>query len=252
MNEKFCKYCNLTKNLDDYNKCSFTSDGLQYRCRECEKKYKQENKEKIKNRMKLYHSKPEIKEIRHLSYLERYKNCKEKMLEKSKLWRKNNKEKINVKRKQKYNENLELSRQKANQKRLNNLEYYRKYQREWTKRKRQENPRYSIEHRLRNRILDALKRQNGKKAYKTIDLIGCNIDFFLKYIESLFIEGMSWNEFRNRNIEIDHILPCCQFNLLDENEQKKCFNYKNLRPIWKEDHYIKSKEDKKLSIKNKI
>ena len=42
--------------------------------------------------------------------------------------------------------------------------------------------------------------------------------------------------------EIDHIKPCSSFNLLDESEQLKCFNYKNLQPLWA--HENLSKGDK--------
>ena len=36
-----------------------------------------------------------------------------------------------------------------------------------------------------------------------------------------------------------HIIPVSSFNLLDEEEQKKCFNYKNLQPLWAEENLSK-------------
>lgn len=249
---KNCKYCQKNKENFEFNKCFFTNDGFQYKCRECEKSYRKQNSERISERMKLYHSKEDIKEIRKLKNKKRYNINKEHILRKNREWQINNKEKDNKRRRNKYNENSELNAKKAREKRYRNIDHYRKYQCEWKKKKRKENIRYVIEDRLRGRIWIALKRQSGKKAYKTIDLLGCEIDFFLKYIESLFTEGMNWEKLKNKEIEIDHILPCCQFNLLDENEQKKCFHYTNLQPIWKKDHIIKSKEDRKLTIKNKV
>ena len=47
--------------------------------------------------------------------------------------------------------------------------------------------------------------------------------------------------------QIDHYLPIVSFNLLDENNMKKCFNWINLRPLYsnksnskkaKTDHYL--------------
>ena len=32
--------------------------------------------------------------------------------------------------------------------------------------------------------------------------------------------------------QIDHCLPIASFNLLDENDMKKCFNWINLRPMY--------------------
>ena len=31
---------------------------------------------------------------------------------------------------------------------------------------------------------------------------------------------------------LDLTLPCSCFNILDENEMRKCFNWKNLRPMY--------------------
>ena len=47
------------------------------------------------------------------------------------------------------------------------------------------------------------------------------------------------DEFFNGNIHIDHILPCASFDLTDSKEQKKCFHYSNLQPLWAEDNLRK-------------
>ena len=38
---------------------------------------------------------------------------------------------------------------------------------------------------------------------------------------------------------IDHIKAIAKFNLLDENEQKKCFHWSNLQPLWAEENISK-------------
>ena len=38
---------------------------------------------------------------------------------------------------------------------------------------------------------------------------------------------------------LDHCLPIASFNLLDEKEMKKCFNWINLRPMYVKDNIIK-------------
>ena len=39
----------------------------------------------------------------------------------------------------------------------------------------------------------------------------------------------------------DHIIPVSSFNLKIEDEQKKCFNYKNIQILSKHDNRVKNK-----------
>jgi hypothetical protein len=39
---------------------------------------------------------------------------------------------------------------------------------------------------------------------------------------------------------IDHIIPCTLYDLFLESEQKKCFNYRNLRPLEIKENFRKS------------
>lgn len=50
---------------------------------------------------------------------------------------------------------------------------------------------------------------------------------------------MTWENQGKNGWEIDHIRPCSSFNLEDPEEQRKCFNYKNLQPLWAKDNMIK-------------
>ena len=38
---------------------------------------------------------------------------------------------------------------------------------------------------------------------------------------------------------IDHIIPCARFDLSDPGQQKICFHYTNLQPMWGEDNLKK-------------
>ena len=81
---------------------------------------------------------------------------------------------------------------------------------------------------LLNRLL---KTKNPKESLKISKYIGCTPTQLRKHIENQFNEGMSWENYGKNGWEIDHIVPCANFNFLCEEEIKKCFNFNNLRPI---------------------
>lgn len=106
------------------------------------------------------------------------------------------------------------------------------YQRKW-----RQIPRNRILQNLRTRIRMALK--HTKKAFRTIESIGCSIDFLKKYLESKFQPGMNWQNHSKTGWHIDHIIPCSSFDLTIPEEQKKCFHYTNLQPLWAKDNLSK-------------
>lgn len=89
-----------------------------------------------------------------------------------------------------------------------------------------------------SRRIRGLLKQN--KLYRTLDYIGCNIKFLKEYLKSKFTSGMSWSNYGEW--EIDHIKPCILFDLTKIEEQRKCFHYTNLQPLWKTDN--RKKKDK--------
>ena len=42
--------------------------------------------------------------------------------------------------------------------------------------------------------------------------------------------------------QTDHCLPIASFNLLDENDMKKCFNWIDLRPMYSKENNLKKAE----------
>ena len=69
------------------------------------------------------------------------------------------------------------------------------------------------------------------------ELIGISIDGFMAHIESLFTDGMSWQNYGEWHL--DHVVPCKFFDLTKEDEQKKCFHYLNQQPLWAADNLSK-------------
>jgi hypothetical protein len=91
-------------------------------------------------------------------------------------------------------------------------------------------PEFKLLKTLRSRLGTAINRQNSSKNNTTIELVGCSVSFLKGFLEAKFKEGMTWEN--HGEWHIDHIKPCASFNLLNEEEQKKCFHYTNLQPLW--------------------
>ncbi len=133
-----------------------------------------------------------------------YANNKERRYKTNRAWKKENKEK-------------HLSRR-----------------RERRKERYDSDTAYRITCNLRSRL-------HGAVAYKcasTIELVGCSIEELMEHIESKFTDGMSWEN--QGDWHIDHIRPCASFDLTDEQQQRECFHYTNLQPLWAEDNLRKS------------
>ena len=80
--------------------------------------------------------------------------------------------------------------------------------------------------RMRNAMLG-----KGKRDYA---IIGCGKEQLRAHLEALFLPGMSWENYGQW--EVDHIRPCSSFDLLDPAQQRTCFHYSNLRPLWRHDN----------------
>ena len=97
-----------------------------------------------------------------------------------------------------------------------------------------DSPGHAILTRLRSRLRHVV----ANKAGRTKELLGCTIDELLLHLESQFVDGMSWE---NRHLwHVDHIRPCASFDLTDPGQQKECFHYTNLQPLWAKDNLSKS------------
>ena len=81
---------------------------------------------------------------------------------------------------------------------------------------------------LRARLWLALKK-NSKLGSAVRDL-GCTINEFREYLESLFTEGMTWENFGKWSL--DHIIPLYKFDLTDRDQFLRACNFTNIQPMW--------------------
>ena len=109
------------------------------------------------------------------------------------------------------------------------------YFRDW-KRAALQKPRYVLENNIRSRLHQAMT--GYRKSAKTLVLLGCSIPELKAHLERQFLPGMTW---ANRSAwHIDHIRPCSSFDLLDPEQQRCCFHFSNLQPLWAADNLRKS------------
>jgi len=191
--------------------------------KEYKKQWYQKNKDRIKEQKKEYAKRW-------------YQLNKEKILEKDKLKYLNNKEIIDKKNRDKYWENHNKSLEKGRRMYHKHKERYLEYQRRYRNKKWQEDSSYRLKTLLRNRINTAVR--DVAKSDKTLNLLGVkDFENVKKYLSKQFQKGMSWDNYGEWHI--DHIVPCASFDLTKESEQKKCFHYTNLQPLWAKDNLSK-------------
>lgn len=177
--------------------------------------------------------------------------------EKSRIYREENADKIKAAQKEYYANNSEVKRQysrewyeknkdKVVEYTTKNRERINERHKKRTKERIKVDKQFALGKSIRSRISSYIKQYGGTKRDHTVELLGCSIRFFMDYLESLFTDGMTWE---NRGAyqrggpmtwHIDHIKPCVSFDLTDPEQQKECFSYKNCQPLWAVDNMSKN------------
>ena len=239
MKKKICTKCKEEKSLDEFYAQKNHSDGKQSCCKLCQKNHYIKNKDKIKRYKINYRlkNKEKLQADRKKYYLENkskinancndyYTKNKEQITVYKKKWQENNKEKRSIQQKEYY---------------LEHKEEIDKYCNKYKIQRRKIDVNYRMRDSLRVRIRLALKGQN--KSTSTMKLLGCTIKFLKTHLQSQFTKDMSWANYGRKKAvkcwHIDHIRPCASFDLSKLSQQRKCFNYKNLQPLWAKDNIAK-------------
>lgn len=151
--------------------------------------------------------------------------------------RKLNKTSRSIKRRREYSSRPEVK--KRNRESAKKPERI-KITRERINNKLRNDPKFKLTYTLRRRLHHMLKLLNIAKSDRTLHLVGCEIDYLLYYIQNQFKRGMNWDNHSYEGWHLDHIIPCSYFDLRKSKEQRKCFHYTNLRPLWSRDNLIKN------------
>lgn len=151
----------------------------------------------------------------------------------------------NARRRQNRLDNLEREKLKQFEWRQNNKDHCREYKRNYYN-----NNKERVNDHRRNWIASSQNIQIIRKLYskfhhflrgdiKLFDYLGCDVIFFKKWIEFQFDDFMNWDNY-NTYWVYDHVIPTSNFNLSNEDEARKCFNWVNVRPISRQINSIKN------------
>lgn len=165
-----------------------------------------------------------------------YKENKEVRVEYDKQRRLKNKDKIKEYNAKYHEEHKSEMNAKTRRYYENNKETLNKKQNVYKQKRRQDDPIFHMQHRVRSRLLKALQAKSWKKTTKFNDYIGCSLEELKAHIESKFVDDMSWD---NRTLwHLDHLIPLSSANT--EEEIYKLCHYTNLQPLWAIDNLVKS------------
>jgi len=223
---KKCSKCGEWKRADEFYLEPRLKCGLSSSCKECQKKYRELNKEKIKERSKLWFAKNIDKRNAY-----------------ARKWSENNPEKKVATNKEQYLKNKEKRKEYQREWRALNSDkhkesvyLWRKLNPEKTKEYAQitgkrirSTPKGKLNCNIRRYISSSL---NGNKKGHWETLVGYTVDELKRHLEKRFTKEMNWNNYGSF-WHIDHIIPINAFNFKSASHRdfKRCWSLKNLRPL---------------------
>lgn len=174
--------------------------------------------------------------------------CKKCRNEKQKLFYRNNFEyyqsysrKYQIEHKEQAREYGKIYRSK-NKERIR--ETSRKRKREYFRNRLKTDPAFKLRLYMSNRLYCTMSGRSKNSA--TFTYIGCTPSELRQYLESKFLDGMSWENYGNPSGDhssgwhIDHIIPLSSFDFSVEENIYVAWHYSNLRPLWGLDNLRKS------------
>lgn len=106
-------------------------------------------------------------------------------------------------------------------------------------RNRDDKLRRKLEKRYRQTVRHGIKSKSEASRKRAEKLLGCTIEYYHKYLEGLFEDGMSWENHASDGWHIDHKYPVSKFDMLNDDEVKACFHYSNTQPLWSKENISK-------------
>ena len=200
---RVCTICQetLPATTEYFNKAKLGKYGITAQCKKCKNNYSYKYYAKNKKRYAKNRTKNKLKKSAYDK--QRYKKYRNKIKDKSSQY---------------YYANLVKVKKYWNNRYKNDLDF-------------------RITMNLRKRVRSIIK--SNKKYFSNIELVGCSVTELKIHLEKQFTKGMTWKNYGFYGWHIDHIIPCSSFDMTDPEQQKQCFHYTNLQPLWAEDNLRK-------------
>lgn len=223
---KICSTCHTPKPLTCFRPDSRYSMGVRGQCLDCthhrEQRWRDANKKETNKRHREYHkANPHKKK-------EYYQQNKIELLRKGKERIKKDPTKERNRLREYWNRPENAARKEARR-----------------KERIKSDPSYKALMICRGRLQSALSRIGVTKSGRTHELLGCSPVKLRTHIESLWQPGMIWDNHgthkhgKKTKWHVDHIVPCAAFDLSDPVQQRHCFHWSNLQPLWGVDNILK-------------
>ena len=206
---KTCTRCHQTKPFSEFHKQHQKLDGYRPECKQCRSfdsvEYYNTHREIVKLKSRKYREKhPDFNRTYYEEHIDYFDNYHKIHAARYKQWRQD----------------------------------HRRYLSSYRRQLKDRDPNFKVACSLRSRISSLIRKAGIKKEQRSTELLGCSINDFRLHLESSFQHGMTWDNYGKWHI--DHIMPCCSFDLTKIDEQKKCFHYTNQRALWASDNLKKS------------
>jgi len=257
---KRCYKCGEEKALCEFSKNKLKKDGLNSRCRACNKAYfkayRAANKEKVAQRAKAYQQankdkiaqrKKAYREANKEKFAKRdkaYRQAnKDKIAERNKAYQQANKEKFAKRNKAYQQANKEKIAEQRKAYRQANKEKIAEQNKAYTqankdkrsvyqKKRRATDPAFKIKNGISKSVWKALKKQGKTKGGSTFSALPYTSQDLAEHLEKQFDEKMNWDNY-GTYWHLDHIYPQSLLpydNLAHPNFQK-CWALDNLQPL---------------------
>ncbi len=154
-------------------------------------------------------------------YLKEYKELhKEEIKEYKKSWYQRNKEKVKSRSKEYYKENTEKVKERN--------KFYTNF-------KNESDMNHSIKLNVLSHINTGIR--NGWFEKRLEQMLGYSSWQLVERIESFWENNMTWGNYRTSGWHIHHVIPMKVFNFYNEEEIKKCWDLRNIYPLWNKDRH---------------